>query len=246
MTNRTFTFLRLFLALLLVTGLVTGCAPHLTVNVNAIANNSIKSPGSRYVMVSDMSNVDEQDLYFREFSRYFQHVLQKQGYTRVADIKDADMEIRFRFGLSDGRPGIATYSWPIYESIGGDVITVTEQSTDSSGNPVTTTRTIRIPSRIQRVGTSVETRSYTLFNKTAGLEARLPEKDGQPGEVLWMVSISSVSTANDLRGIMPYLAAATAGYIGQNTGEQREIVMDDKDPLVLELKKTLNQSGLPH
>lgn len=237
MTNRTLSYLCLILALVL----VTACAPRMTVNVNAIANNTIKSPGTRYILTSAMSNIDEQDLYFREFSRYFQHVLQKQGYTRVANVKDADMVIRFKFGISDGRTGIATYSWPIYENIGGDVITVTEQSTSPTGTPITTTRTIRIPSRIQQVGTSIETRSYTLYNKTAGLEARLPDKDGGKGEVLWMLSISSVNNSNDLRGMMPYLAAATAGFIGKNTGEQREVVFDEKDPLVLELKKTLNR-----
>ena len=230
------TFIFVLIALVLS---LTGCASRMTVNVNAISNPAIAAPGTRYVMSSAMDDIDEKDLYFQEFSRYFQRVLQSKGYSRAADKSEADINILLKFGVSDGRTGLSTLAWPIYETIGGESITITETSTDSSGNPVTTTRVIRMPPRVQRVGTSVETRSYTLFNRTASLEARLINKDGSDGEVLWMVLLSSVGESDDLRGMMPYLAAASSFYIGKNTGQQYQVTLEHNDPLVLELKKTL-------
>lgn len=220
--------------------LMSGCASNVTVNVNAITNNAIKSAGNHYVLTNASGETDVKDLYFQEFSRYFQAVLKQQGYSRVSDKKDADFEIRFKYGLSDGRTGISTYSWPLYDTVGGETITITERTTDSSGNPTTTTRTIRLPARVERVGSSIETRSYTLFNRTASLEARLLNKDGSAGEVIWMVMISSVGESDDMRAIMPYLAVAASDFIGKNTGQQREIVLDKKDPRVQELKRLLH------
>ena len=220
--------------------LMSGCASNVTVNVNAITNNAIKSAGNHYVLTNASGETDVKNLYFQEFSRYFQAVLKQQGYSRVSDKKDADFEIRFKYGLSDGRTGISTYSWPLYDTVGGETITITERTTDSSGNPTTTTRTIRLPSRVERVGSSIETRSYTLFNRTASLEARLLNKDGSAGEVIWMVMISSVGESDDMRAIMPYLAVAASDFIGKNTGQQREIVLDKKDPRVQELKRLLH------
>lgn len=218
---------------------LNGCAMRYTVNVNAITNPSLSAPGTKYVLTSAMKDIDEKNLYFQEFSRYFQLVLQKQGYTRVADKTQADMDIQFKFAVSDGRTGIATHSWPIYETVGGEMITITEKTVDSSGNPTTTTRTIRLPARVERVGTSVETRSYTLFNRSAVLEAYQLTKDGNKGEMLWMVQMSSIGESDDLRNLMPYLAAASARFIGANTGQQFQVTLDQKDPLVMELKGTL-------
>ena len=225
--------------LVLITLVLSGCATRYTINVNAITNSSLAAPGTKYIMTSSMKDIDEKNLYFQEFSRYFQLILQKQGYTHVSEKSQADMDIRLKFAVSDGRTGIATHAWPIYETVGGDIITITERSVDSSGKPVTTTRTIRMPARVERVGTSVESRSYTLFNRSAVLEAHQLLKDGSTGEMLWMVQMSSVGESDDLRGMMPYLAAAAARYIGSNTGQQFQVTLDQKDPLVMELKGTL-------
>lgn len=54
-----------------------------------------------------------------------------------------------------------------------------------------------------------------------------------------MVLISSIGDSSDLRGIMPYLATASAEFIGINTGEQRKIVVNRKDHFVLELKSAV-------
>jgi hypothetical protein len=235
--NRFFILITIFLSIML----VSGCATRVTVDVNAITNTAIKSAGHRYILTNAAGKTDVKDLYFQEFSRYFQTVLQQQGYTRVSDKKDADLEIRFNYGLSTGRTGISTFAWPLYETIGGETITITEKTTNASGKPVTTTRTIRLPARVERVGTSLESRSYTLYTRSAGLEARLLNKDGSVGEVVWVVNINSVGESNDLRAIMPYLAAASAQFIGKNTGQQRVIELEKNDPRVQALRQDVQQ-----
>ncbi len=225
--------------LVFVLSVLTACAGHVTVNVSAISSNTVDSFGTRYVFASAMRDVDTKDLYFREYSQYFDTILQKKKYIKVTDRQNADLEISFAYAISDGTTGISVFSWPIYETFGGETITITEQTRGPSGKLTTTTRQVHIPVRVQRIGTEVQTRSYTLYNRTATLEARVINKDGSIGDVVWMVLISSIGSSSDLRGTMPYLAAASAEFIGINTGEQRKIVVNRKDPFVLELKSSV-------
>lgn len=226
----------LILVLVAISLLLGACATTVSVNVNAIAKSDAASVGKNYVLSSSLRDVDETDLFFQEFSRYFTYVLKKQGYALVQDRKDANLEVRFGFGISDGTTGISTFSVPVYDTIGGETITITENTFDSSGTPTRTTRTIYIPPRYRRVGTEIESRSYTIYNRTVSLEAREISEENTIGTPLWMVMISSVGESDDLRGIMPYMAAAAADYIGNNTGKQQEIELDIADPRVIELR----------
>jgi len=233
-------FPRLIILLLIFSSLLlTGCAGNITVNVSAISSNTVENFGARYVFASAMNDVETKDLYFREYSGYFDTILEKKQYVKVPDRQLADLEINFAYAISDGTTGISVFSWPIYEVFGGETITISEQTRNASGQLSTTTRQVHFPVRVQRIGTEMETRSYTLYNRVATLEARVVNKDGSIGDVVWMVLISSIGRSGDLRGTMPYLAAASAAFIGSNTGEQREVVINRKDPFVLELKNTL-------
>jgi len=214
-----------------------GCSNRITVVVDAIATDAVNATAKRYVLTSAMDNVDEKDLFFQEFSHYYNLILKQQGYTHVASKKDADIEILFGYGISDGMTDISTFSWPIYETVGGESISITETSTDSSGKPITTTRVIYISPRIARVGTTFESKSYTTFIRTTILEARKVED----GDALWKVLISSVGASNDIREIMPYLAAASADFIGKNTRKKRELVFGYDDVRVLELKNAIEK-----
>jgi len=231
-------FIVFFLCILMLT---VSCSSRVSVVVNAIAISGLEGVGKNYVLTSAMDDIDAKDLFFQEFSHYFELVLQKQGYIKVQAKKEADIEILFGYGISDGMTDIATFSWPIYDTIGGESITITENSTDASGNVITTTRTIYIPPRIARVGTSIEAKSYTSFNRTAILEARKTVKAGETGDALWKLLISSVGASNDIRGVMPYLATAAAMYIGKNAREKREVIIEHNNPLLLELKNAVKK-----
>ena len=224
------------LVLILTISWLTGCANSFTVQVNAIAKSTLpEAQQVHYVLVSGMEKIDKDNLFYREYSAYFDHVLQSRGFVKVADKTKANTEIRFEFGLSEGRPGISVQSWPIYETTGPETITITERASDGSSS----TRTLYIPPRITRIGTSTETRSYTLFTHVASLQARALNSKGETGEVLWMIQISSTEETNDQRLLMPYLAAAMRDFIATNTGQQAILDIHHDDPYILELRGLL-------
>jgi hypothetical protein len=222
----------LFIALSLV---ITGCASTIDVNVNSIIDTQMAAKGNRYILTSGAKEKSEADLYFREFSRYFDVVLKDAGFVKVANRDDADIEILFKYGISDGRTGVYSYSTPIYDFVGGETVTITEKDTGATGQKVTT---IHIPARLERIGSSIETRSYTTYNRTASLEAMPVGKDSekQKRPLLWQVYVYSVGDSNDLRFVMPYLAAAAGPYIGKNSGQQITTNLKHDDPAVMRIK----------
>lgn len=227
--------LRSFLTVLCCVWMVA-CTPIMSINVNAIVDSDLNVAGKRFVIASDMPEVSENDLYFKEFSRYFAYALGKQGYTQSATRAEADLEIRLKYGVSDGRAGVRHFSIPIYEHVGGETISITE--TDADGR-VTVKRTVTIPTRVQRVGTDIESRSFTLFNRTASLRARklTPNQGDKPDseQIHWQIHLQSVSENNDLRQIMPFFATAMIPFVGKNSGQQQQFDFKVDDPSVRQL-----------
>ena len=214
---------------------ISGCATTVDVNVNSIVDPQLMAKGNRYILSSGDKEKSDADLYFREFSRYFDMILKDAGFTKVANRDEADIEILFKYGISDGRSGVYSYTTPIYDFVGGESITVTEKTNGAGEQKVTT---IQIPARLERIGSSIETRSYTIYNRTAALEAKAisKETEEQKQPLLWQVYIYSVGESNDLRYVMPYLAAAAAPYIAKNSGQQITINLKPDDPVVMRLK----------
>lgn len=220
--------------------MLSACASHVIVNVNAISDPQIQDYGKRYYLTNVNEDVATNDLYFLEFRRYFDHILKKQGLIISKTRDEADIEIQFQYGISDGRTAVQTYSWPIYETFGGYSVTVTEKITDSEGQTRTVQRTSYVPAYVQRVGSTYETRSYTIFNRYANLAA-LPIRttDDQQATPIWSINIHSVGETSDLRAIMPYLAAASVPFLGRNSGQQQVFEMSHDDPIVVELRNLI-------
>ena len=220
--------------------LIAGCTPHLVVNVNAITDPAASQPGKRYVLVNANDVNSESDLYFQEFRIYFDHLLSKNGYIKADDAKDADLEIRFHYGVSDGTTGIQHYSWPIYDTFGGEQVTITERITDSSGTR-TIRRTVYIPPHIRQIGSAHEAQSYTIYNRYLNLAAFPVKGNTTTSSPLWNLNIYSVGESNDLRAIMPYLAVAANSYLGKNSGQQQSLTISSEDPLLIELRQLISQ-----
>ena len=220
-----------------------GCASQMTVQVNAISDTKLASAGAtRYVLLNGNGEGLENDLFFREFSAYFIPLLKQKGYQQVDTRENADIEIFFRYAVSDGRSGIQTFAHPLYETFGGNVISFTETKTDSSGTTTTTQGTVHVPLQTQYVGTAVESRSYTEYTCSAALEAysinKNDEKTGQPA-ILWKTVMTSTGESNDLRSVMPFMAAAAAPYLAGNSGKAVKIRLKPDDPRVLKIKQSV-------
>jgi hypothetical protein len=233
--------IRNYLLLLLFTLGLGACASTVKVQVNAINDPAQPSPGKNYYLHNAQVADGDDELFFREFSVYFEHALKAKDYRRVEDRKDADFIINLSYGVSGGRTGIETYSWPIYETVGGETITYTETKTDSSGTKTTTKGSVSVPLRVQRVGTQVESRSYTVYTHHVILEAHSLTHDGkiQEGPLLWKTIVNRVTESTDLRASMPYMAAAAAPYLGGNTGKQQTITLKPDTPSVQEMRSLI-------
>jgi hypothetical protein len=234
--------MRNYLLLLLFTLGLGACASTVKVQVNAINNPAEPSPGKNYYMHNAQEANGDNELFFREFSIYFQHALKAKGYRRVEDRKAADFIINMSYGVSPGRTGIETYSWPIYETVGGETITYTQTKTDTTGTKTTTKGSVSVPLRVQRVGTQVESHSYTVYTHHVILEAHsLIHNDGKTkqGPLLWKVIVNRVTESTDLRESMPYMAAAAAPYLGGNTGRQKTITLKPDTPSVQEMRSLI-------
>jgi len=215
--------LLMLLLLALLGGALEGCSSGIPVRVDAIAETTAPAGEIRYVLVNGNAGETEDDLFFREFWSYFAPILAEKGYRRVADARQADVRIRFRYAVSEGHTGISTFTHPVYALTGGETINITETKTDASGKTTTTRSTVEVPVRERYVGTRVERRRYTLFTSSAVLEARRmrPPKGRKP-RMLWKTLISSTSESNDLRAIMPVMAAAARPYLTGNSGARKK------------------------
>ncbi len=223
---------------LLVIVLLAGCASPFVVQVSAIADPKTNTIGTRYILLNGNTEGQEDDLFFREFSAYFIPILAKKGYQRVESREDADMEIFFRYAISDGRTGINTFARPIYETVGGNTINITRTRTDDSGATTTTRSTVHVPLQTFYAGTIIENRSYTLYTSSAALEAY---KIKPAGKILWKTLMNTTSQTNDLRTTMPVMAAAAAPYIASNSGAAKKIQIKRDDPRINTIRKNAGQ-----
>jgi len=219
--------------------LFAGCASKPIVRINAITDSNQTQSGSNYILLSGSSETPENDLYFQEFSRYFHHILATNGFNKVDDLSVANVRIMFSYDVSDGRTGMYSHSWPIYDTVGGYSYTITETSTDANGKQSVIKRKIHVPARLYRVGTEHETRSYTIYSHFAKLVAYDAANTDHQSTPIWSILLQSNNDSNDLRTIMPYLAAAAKNFIGKNSGRQVSLKIDSDSKIVKELQSLM-------
>lgn len=223
--------LRTLIAFLFAALLLPGCATTYVVKVDSIAASNTPVAGIKYVLTSGMSDVKESDLYFREFAAQFQRILNAKGYVEVPTRAAADIAITLSYGTSSGHSELYSYVRPIYHVSGGENIGYREVKTDADGKKTETISTIYVPLRTQVVGYATEVNSQTLFTHFAVLEGNsLADGGASDGKQLWKTTIRLVDPSNDLRRLMPYMAAAAAPYVASNTGAVQTVELKPDDP----------------
>ncbi len=224
-------------AVLFVSLLAAGCSSSIPVKVDSIVGSE-SMPDKTYSWFSGMPKVPQDDLYFREFSNYFRSVLKQQGYVESKE-DNAPVAIYFSYGVSPGKTVQYTTSTPLYDWYGGDTIVYVQTRDEGGGEVSRTTSTVTTPLYRRMVGVDVDTRSYTVFTSYAVLEAKRYQPGSKPQEMktLWKTTVSTTSKSNDLRALMPVLAAAAAPYIGIDTGAAKIIKIQKDDPKLVELKR---------
>ncbi len=219
----------IFLAALL--AVLGGCAGTYQIRVDSIAESAAPH-GNKYVLVSGMTDVNESDLYFKEFASHFRPILVAKGFTEVATREAADFEIALSYGTSSGRAEYYTYTRPIYHVTGGDQIRYREVRTDASGQKTETTGTFYVPVRTEVIGYTSELNSQTVYTSYVILEATVSaaENGATVRKPLWKTTLRLTDPSNDLRQLIPHMAAAGAPYIATNTGASIKIELPKTAP----------------
>jgi len=182
--------------------LICGCATvplpvkptglYYDVKIDSIAVTDADLKNKTYFISSAMKNISDSDIQFRKFAWYLENALSKIGYKRV-DSKNADMIIRFAYGVGE----------PITEI-------ETESYTSSVGYGYQVGWTwIYVPPKTKTV-TTKET-NYKRFLMVEAYDS----KDNR--SQLWRTKVSSWGWGTNLRIVLPRLIAAATYSFGTNT-----------------------------
>ncbi len=223
---------RMLITILFAALLLPGCATTYIVKVDSIAASNTPGTGVKYVLTSGMSDVKDNDLYFREFAAQFQRILTAKGYVEAATRADASILIKLSYGTSSGHNEVYSYLRPLYQMSGGENITYKEIKTDADGKKTETISTVYVPIRTQMIGYSNELSSQTLYTHFATLEADALVNGEGSGKQAWKTSVRLVEPSSDLRHLLPYMAAAAAPYVAGNTGAVQSVELRPGDPRV--------------
>lgn len=223
---------RILLSLLFTLLLLPGCATTYDIKVDSISESNTPVAGIKYVLSSGMNDIQEGDLYFREYSAQFHRILHAKGYVEAAARADASIEVKLSYGTSSGHNELYSYLRPLYHVSGGENITYKEIRTDPAGLKTETVNTVYVPLRTQVIGYTTELSSQTLYMHYVLLEAGVLVNGEATGKQAWKTVIRLVDPSNDLRGLIPYMAAAAAPYIASNTGTMKSVELKPDDPRV--------------
>jgi hypothetical protein len=201
---------------------LAGCTTTYQVQVSALANPQLAATNRHYVFVNGKTkDQNPGDLQFQEVLRHVQSALAPNGLQQVDTPADADLNIFVDFGVGNPVTRTYTFSTPVYAELGGGYRTRSSRSKDASGNTVTTTETIRVPGRYERVGTDVSVNTITTYRKYLRLSARLRQEGipAEKGREVWTVTAIVDDQRADLRATLPLLSEAITPYVGRDTGQ---------------------------
>lgn len=220
--------------------LLSGCGgTTYTINIDSITDQDSDYAGTRYILYSGMKDVSADDLYFREFATYFRTIIAQHGYKEVINPDKADIAIYLSYGVTPGELIHYTYTTPVFEVTGGEIIQYSETKSDGRGSTTQTTGTIQIPVRQRIIGHTAQAEQQQLYTRYVILEAT---ETSNSNRSIWKTTLKSLGLSKDLRRIMPIIATASAPFLGSNTGQLIEIEIDDDDEKVIGLQKILLQS----
>ena len=109
-----------FLLVVITVTLLTGCATvHQSYNINV---DSINAPQTefktKYLLLSGIKDVGEDDLQFREYVGYVDRALAMIGYTKATSFDEAEIAVYLSYGIGDPESHTYSYSVPTWGQTG--------------------------------------------------------------------------------------------------------------------------------
>jgi hypothetical protein len=189
--------------------------------VDSIAAPEAPSRGKAYVLTPGIKDMRDDDLEFRVLSRYAENALAQNGYRRVASDREADLLVRFGYGL--GSPQVTTTTWTTSTGFAypvGDLwfsVPARTSSTQANDYPVTVV---------------LEAYDLKTQNRSPLWKTTVTGRSHVPNNVEGGIFVVSYYDIPEFRIQVPYLLAAASDHIGTDTGSTLHTVVRGDDPRV--------------
>ena len=229
---------RFLLGVIAVTWL-TGCAtvhqPYI-VNVDSI-NDPQTAFKTKYLLLSGIKDVGEDDLQFREYAGYVDRALAMIGYTKATSFDEAEIAVYLSYGIGDPESHTYSYSVPTWGQTGVSS-SITYGTVNVYGNTASYSGTTTYAPQYGVIGSRTHVDTIVTYYRYMILDVVDLEKYRETEEKrqLWKTTATSTGTSGDLRRVFPILVAASKEYFGTNTGKRLRIILYENDERVIEVK----------
>ncbi len=247
-------FRLVFLAVLF---LITGCAPNYLITVDAITAPSAPE-GKEYFLLPGQIGLSANDLHFQEYSAYVVTLLADKGYRQITKKEESRLLIYLGYGIGAPQPtAYANFAGlpqappaPAGMAPGPDpAMTMAYSLRYGAPWPYSPYypgyyRDFRFHHGF-RPGYFPDyydyyqpLEVYPLYQRYLVLEAVDYRASKSRKEIVpvWKVTVSNWGEHDDLREVLPALAAAAGEYIGTNTGKEIEVSLSGNDVRIMRLK----------
>lgn len=224
------------LVLLTAVGCVTMQPLRYHVNVDSI-NDPTAPARTKYILLPGNKDTSTNDLQFKEYAAYINRALISHGLTPVETSEKADLAVFVIYGIGNPQEHQYSYSLPVWGETG-----VSSSNTYGTlsmyGNYGTYSGTTTYNPTYGIKGYTSHIGSYTTYFRFLVLDALdLAEYKQTKKEIqLWKTTITSTGSSGDLRRVFPFMVTASMPHIGTNTGQQIEVILEENDPAVLNVK----------
>lgn len=222
---------------MLIPFLLGGCVQkvYYDVDVNTIGN---ATEGAKKYVLRAEKGINENDLEYKEYSSYIHRALQEKGFIETT-FTNADIAIFFGYGIGNPRNNQYSYSVPTF-GVTGYSSSTTYGTINSYGNSASYSGTTYHTPTYGVTGSQSYSGSYTTFDRFISLQAIDIKVFNKTKRIqpIWKTTITSTGSSSDLRAVFPYLVYASKPYLGQNTGQKVNILLDAKNEDVMRMKET--------
>lgn len=220
----------------------TGCATRYQVRLDALSE--LDGPhaiqGQTYRLVSDIAEVKESDLFFKEVVRHVHPILRQAGYRPVEEGGQPDLHIGIKAYVSDPMTESRQYSEPIYYDSPGYYGVVQVPIRDESGKVVRFAYTRYYSRGYTRFGGYLNHNvQYTVYDKVLELSARSVDGTRESVGELWSLKVTMRDRSTDYRSALPYLLVAAEPSIGRRTDGEEVITLVKDSPEIQAYKSQL-------
>ncbi|MGA2093260.1 MAG: hypothetical protein ABSH16_07650 [Sedimentisphaerales bacterium] len=219
-----------------------GCGRPFQVNINSISSGKILS-GSKCVILPLDPNIVTDQLQYQEYSSYIKRALEKKGYEVTDNGRESKIVVFLNYGISDPHESIYSYNTPVWGQTGisssyttGTINSYGSGMASYSGK-TTYTPQYGITGYQTNVGTMITFTRFLVLDAYDLDEYRKTNNAVQ----LWRTTAISTGSSGDLRFVFPIIVAASAEYMGTDTGKQIEISIYENDKRIKEIKGLLGK-----